>query len=161
MTNQPNRRRMGARKSRQAGFGIFVAIVIMVMLATLAAAIMRLSTTQQTSFAQDVLGAKAFQAANAGTEWGMYQALKAGSCASSTDIDLTAETGFKVTVTCTTKSYNEGQTGTTDAVVNLYIIEAVACNGTAVSCPDNTYAANANYIERKRQSIVSQANNGF
>ncbi|WP_290679296.1 MSHA biogenesis protein MshP [Aquabacterium sp.] len=152
----------------QRGLGMIAAIVVLVMMAVLAAAVTRLTWTQQVSSAQDVMGARAFQAANAGTEWGMYQALKGSwmgsNCAGSQTLDLTSSMGFKVTVSCTTQStaYNEGQDASgTNLTTRLYVIDAVACNGSAASCPDNANSAGMNYVERKRQAIISSADPGF
>lgn len=148
----------------QRGLGMVAAIVVLVMMSVLAAAVTRLTWTQQVSSAQDVMGARAFQAANAGTEWGMFQALNASgiwrgaSCAGSQTLDLTSSMGFKVTVTCTTQAtaYNEGQTSAgADITTRLIVIDAVACNGSAATCPDNANSAGMNYVERKRQSILS------
>jgi MSHA biogenesis protein MshP len=152
----------------QRGIGMVAAIVVLVMLAALAAAVTRMSWTQQITSAQDILGARAFQAANAGTEWGMYQALKGtwqgSNCSGSQTLDLTSSMGFKVTVSCTTQAtaFKEGQdAGGTDLTVRLYVIDAVACNGSAAACPDNASSAGLNYVERRRQSIVSSADPGF
>lgn len=147
----------------QRGIGMVAAIVVLVLLASLAAAVTRLSWTQQVSSAQDIAGARAFQAANAGVEWGMYQALRGswiqGGCnGSSQTIDLTSTMGFKVTVTCTSQStaFKEGQdTNGTDLTLYLYMIDAVACNGSAASCPDNASSGGMNYVERKRHGVVS------
>ncbi len=154
------------RRARQAGLGAIAAIVVLVMLASLAAAVVRMTWTQQISFAQDILGAKAFQAANAGAEWGMYQALKGSwtdtNCTGSSTLDLRSTMGFRVTVSCSTQLYNEGQDSSASNVnVRLYTINAVACNGTAATCPDNASAASANYVERSRQSIISKTDNGY
>lgn len=151
----------------QQGLGMVAAIVVLVMMAVLAAAVTRLTWTQQVSSAQDMLGARAFQAANAGTEWGMYQALKGSwmgaSCTGSQTLDLTSSMGFKVTVTCATQStaYNEGQDASgTNLTTRIYVIDAVACNSGA-SCPDNANSGGMNYVERKRQAIISSADPGF
>lgn len=56
---------------RQRGFGIIAAIVILVILAGLAGAITALTTSQNISLAQDAQGARAYQAARAGTEYGL------------------------------------------------------------------------------------------
>ena len=152
----------------QRGLGVIAAIVVLVMLASLAGAVVRLTWTQQVASSQDIMGARAFQAANAGTEWGMYKALKgtwAGSaCAgSSQTLDLRSTMGFWVTVSCATQAsaYREGQNDAgADNTVRLYIIDAVACTG-AASCPDNTLSSSPTYIERRRQVIISSADPGF
>ncbi|MDO9236753.1 MAG: MSHA biogenesis protein MshP [Aquabacterium sp.] len=153
----------------QRGFAMIAAIVLLVMLTALGAAVLRLTYTQQIGSAQDIMGARAMQAANAGVEWGMYRAIKgtwAGTaCNTSTPtqtLDLIALTGFKVTVTCSTQStaYKEGQkeqpdTSIVDITLQLYVIDAVACNGSAASCPDDLSSGSSTYVERRRQSVVS------
>jgi MSHA biogenesis protein MshP len=62
---------------RQRGFGVIAAIVILVILAGLAGFIVSISTTQSITFAQDVQGARAYQAARAGVEWGIAKWLAA------------------------------------------------------------------------------------
>ena len=95
-----------------AGFGAIAAIFVLVVLASLAAAIVRIGQAAQTGSAQDILGARAWAAARAGTEWGLYQALKGGwsTCSgASQTLDLTADTGFRVTVRCSSQVHNEGE----------------------------------------------------
>ena len=141
--------------TRQQGFGIIAAIVILVIMATLAGALVRLGTTQQATSTQDFLSARAWQVARAGSEWALYRALgPAASCAASTTLDLRADTGFSVTVTCASKPFNEGESAPGVAQVNTsYNIEAVACNSTA--CPDALLADTPGYIERKRLVVAN------
>ncbi len=144
--------------SNQQGFGAIAAIMILVILAVLAAAIVSLGTTQQMTSAQDVMSAKAWQAARAGNEWGLYQALKGTwtSCSgASQSLDLTADTGFHVTVSCDSWPYNEGETVPgTPQTVRLYRITAVACP--AAACPaTDASVAGAGYIERTRIVIAT------
>ncbi len=149
-----------ARSRHQAGFGAIMAVVILVMLASLAAAVVRLSWSSQTGAASDVNAARARQAAKAGVEWGLYQALRGtwASCTSSTQtLDLRSTTGMWVTVTCTSNAtpYVEGGDDTGAArTVRIYTIDATACNGTA-TCPDNTAAVREGYVERRALTSVS------
>jgi len=70
-------------------------------------------------------------------------------------IDLTGSTGFRVTVSCDSRSYTEGETAPGVArSVRIYTLDAVACSGTG-TCPDNAAAAGANYVERRRQVQAS------
>jgi MSHA biogenesis protein MshP len=99
---------------RQAGVGLVTAIFLLVVLAGLAVAMVSIYTTQQ--------GARAYQAARAGAEWGMFQVLRAGACAPSTPLPMPAGTtlsGFTVVVRCTT-------TGEGDLARHL--VSASACN---------------------------------
>ena len=58
---------------RERGFSLLSAIFILVALAALAAAVVTVSTSHQKGEAADVLGSRAYAAARAGIEWGMYQ----------------------------------------------------------------------------------------
>ena len=135
-----------------------MAIVVLVIFATLAAAVVRFGGVAQATNAQNVLSARALQAARAGTEWGLYQAFKgtwtACSGASQT-LDLNASTGMRVTVSCDSHSFNEGESAPgTPRAVRIYSIDAVACSS-ATSCPDNVAATGPHYIERRLQVQAS------
>lgn len=152
--------------TRQHGFGAIAAIVILVILALLAGAIVSVGTTQHATSAQDVLSARAWQAARAGNEWGLYRALSTATPADpwktcggvSETLDLTTDTGFHVTVTCHSWSYNEGESAPGVAQpIRIYRIRAVACP--AASCPaSDVSVAGIGYVERTRivmaQNIV-------
>jgi MSHA biogenesis protein MshP len=141
------------RVQRPHGLGMIAAIVVLVILASLAAAIVRFGAVAQSTSAQAVLAARASQAARAGTEWGLYQAFKGSwtTCSgASQTLDLGTDLGFRVTVSCDSRSFNEGETApATPRTVRLYTIDAVACN--AATCPDNTRATTPGYVERRRQ----------
>ena len=153
---------------RQLGFGAIAAIVVLVILALLAATIVSISTTQQITAAQDVQSARAWQAARAGNEWGLYKALKkeawsvnpADTCITAprnATLDLTADTGFFVTVTCTSLPYREGEDDATlqPLPLTVYQVSAVACP-VAAGCPANGAAvAGAGYIERTRVVLAT------
>jgi MSHA biogenesis protein MshP len=141
------------RRPMQRGLGAVAAIVVLVVLAALAAAIVRLGTAAQQGQAQALDGTRASMAARAGVEWGLYQAFKGGwtTCAgASQTLDLSADTGMHVTVSCSSSAYNDGQTATGAArSVRIYTIDALACN--AATCPDAAAAARSGYVERRRQ----------
>ena len=152
----------------QRGFGAIVAIVILVVMATISAALVRLGTTQQVTSTQDILSARAWQTARAGNEWGLYWALRGGSCAGAAGtLDLRAATGFSVTVSCTARTFNEGETSPgVPLAVTTYSIEAVACNfpftpppAFTTTCYDplvpNPLAATPGYVERKRSVLAN------
>jgi MSHA biogenesis protein MshP len=56
----------------QRGFSLVSAIFLLVVLAALGAAMVTFSTTQNQSMVMDVMGSRAYQAANAGIEWAAY-----------------------------------------------------------------------------------------
>jgi len=149
--------------SRQQGFGAIAAIVILVILAVMGAAIVGISTSQQISSAQDVMSAKAWQAARAGNEWGLFKALSSTTpadtwktCSNLTQtIDLTADAGFNVTVTCNSWAFNEGEsTAGVAKVVRVFRITAVACP--AATCPaTDASVTGLGYVERTRTVLAT------
>ena len=74
------------RPERQFGFAIPTAIFLIVALAALGGFIVTVSTQQQIGSALDVTGARVYQAARAGTEWGLYMAKTASACVATTNI---------------------------------------------------------------------------
>ncbi len=149
-----------ARRPAQQGMGMITAIIVLVLLATLAAAVVRLSFVESADSGQDLAAGRAAQAANTGIEWGLYQAIHSGgswsACSNaSKTLDLRTDMGMWVTVTCNATTYSEGETSPgVPANVVLYSLEAVACNGSA-SCPDNTRVGSVGYVERKRAVQVT------
>jgi MSHA biogenesis protein MshP len=140
---------------REQGFGAITAIMVLVILAALAAAIVSVGTAQQTSSTQDLLSARAWQAARAGNEWGLFRALstttpadawKTCSAASAT-LDLTADTGFRVTVYCETVPG-------TARTVRVFRIRSVACP-VAGGCTGANDASASTYVERTRAVIAA------
>jgi MSHA biogenesis protein MshP len=153
---------MNGRSTAQRGLGAIALILVIVALAAIGAALLRLGMGSQRALADDLMAARALQAAMAGKEWGLYQALHAGaswnSCsAASQTLDLSADYGLRVTVGCNSTVYNEGvaDDGVTTKTLRIYTIDAVACNS-ATSCPDATRAGLPGYVERR---VVTQASN--
>ncbi|CAK0755113.1 MSHA biogenesis protein MshP [Gammaproteobacteria bacterium] len=139
----------------QRGFGAIAAIVILVILTILSSSIVSISILQQTTSAQDILSAKAWQAARAGNEWGLYKAIKEKTCSPSMTLDLVADIGFHVTVTCVSNSYKEGETYDEtlklfkSLTVIVYQIASVACLSNTCPATDAS-VADIGYIERRR-----------
>jgi MSHA biogenesis protein MshP len=147
-------------RKRCTGLGAVAVIMVLVLLSALAAAVVRLSQAAQTGVALDLGAARASAAARAGIDWGLYQAFKGGwtACAgASQTLDLSASTGMRVTVTCNSSAYNDGETAPgTPRVLRVYTLDAVACNAGS-SCPDATAAARPGYVERRRQAQASDS----
>lgn len=150
----------------QGGFGVIAAIVVLVLLSTLAAAIVALSNTQSITLSQDILSARAMQTARAGTEWGLYQAFSnasawgGASCNTGTQgipvtatVDTAALNGFQATVSCWSAVYNEGETSPgVPKTVRVYQITSVACP--AAPCPQTgATTTGPGYIERRRAAV--------
>jgi MSHA biogenesis protein MshP len=143
----------------QRGFGAIGAVVVLVLLAVLAATVVRLSSSSQAGLSQDIQAARAQAAVRAGLDWGLFQVLKGswiGCSATQTQtLDLSADTGMRVTVSCSGRTYNEGESSPGVAkVVRTYRVQAVACNSGG-SCPDNAAAAGPQYVERAREVTVT------
>lgn len=128
----------------QRGFSIVSAIFLLVVLAALGAFMVTFSTVQHTTSAQDIQGARAYQAARTGIEWGAYQALRNSSCAASTSLNPGGTlSGLAVTVQCRGPyTYTEGGNS-----VKLYQLTATASQGTLGS---------ASYVERQLQATVGK-----
>ena len=145
-----------------SGLGAVAAMLVLVLLAALAAAVVRLGWTQQVTFGQDINASRAVQASNAGVQWGFYQARRgiwSGSACNgaSQTLDLRTDLGFRVTVSCSTDLYNEGEDSNGNTVtVRLYTVESIACNGTGTSCPDAASVGSPHYVERRRRSLIAQ-----
>lgn len=70
---------MRSTARRMRGFAIVSAMFILVVLAALGAFILSISTSQQIGSALDVQGTRAYQAARAGIEWGLYSVMRGTS----------------------------------------------------------------------------------
>ena len=135
------------------GFGIPIAIFILVGAAVLSTAIVLLSQTQQVSSAIDLQGVRAYQTARAGLEWGIHHALRIGDCAvvnaggAGTTFSPGIPAAFQVTVHCTSSAHSEAGVGLT-----MYEVTATACN-LAATCPGGV-PTTPNYVERELRVVV-------
>lgn len=126
------------------GFGIATAIFFLVILAGLGAALVNLSTTQHTVSSLDIQGARAYQAARAGIEWGLYRQLRANSCVATSSFAVPASS-FTVTVQCTLT--------TGPGTLQRYQLLATACNQPAGGvCSAASASNNTDYVQRVLQA---------
>jgi len=146
-------------KACQRGFVLPSAIFILLVLAALGVAILNISSSQSRNALMDELSARAYQAARAGLEWGLYRRLidnstcdAAGTIKSFALPSVSGSTlgEFSVTVTCTSVVAINKKT--------MYRIESTACNNqnpVGGSCPGTAATrALANYVERKVQATM-------
>jgi len=137
----------------QRGFSLVSAIFLLVVIAALGTFAVTLSTTQQQGAALDVLGARAYQAARAGIEWGAYQVLPASAaafataCRAGTTSQVVAPlpntlAWFSVNVVCGATSHAEGA-----STLWVYSLTSTAKQGT-VATPD--------YVERQMSVTIAQ-----
>jgi MSHA biogenesis protein MshP len=97
---------MNARTRRfQRGVSLLTALFLIVTIASLGAVAVQIGTTQRQTSNFATLGGRAYAAAQAGIEWGAYQALTANACGAA-GINATlalaedALNGFTVQVRC-------------------------------------------------------------
>ena len=93
--------------STARGFALVPALFLIVVLAALGAAAIRIGNGEQQTVTMALQQVRALAAARAGIEWGAYNALVNHNCAPSTTLNLSeaALTGFTVAVTCAATSY--------------------------------------------------------
>ena len=98
---------------KQVGFSIVMAIFILVVLSLLGSYMVKLSGVQHATSTFAIQGARTYQAARAGIEWGIYKVTQ-GSCVGTTTISTSGDylsgfDGYTIVVTCTKSvAYNEG-----------------------------------------------------
>lgn len=135
------------------GFSLVSAIFLLVVIAALGTFAVTLSTAQQQSAVLDVMGARAYQAARVGIEWGAFQVLPNSAAAFATTCRGGATTqavaplpntlsGFNVSVDCTSTATSEAA-----ATVTLYQLTSTAQQGT-VGTP--------NFVERQISVSIAQ-----
>ncbi|NVM78524.1 MSHA biogenesis protein MshP [Duganella sp. SG902] len=137
------------QRRRSHGVAMLTAIFLLVVVAGLGVAVVTLTTTQQAGSAMDVQGQRAYQAARAGIEWGLYMAQRpviqnpndttvTPVCPATGSFNFpnaTTLANFTVTVTC-------------QATGGHLVIRATACNqpDATGSCPNPVRGAD--YVQR-------------
>ncbi len=142
---------------RSLGFVLPSAIFLVVILAALAAFLVNIFGAQNLTSAQDVQGARAYQAARAGVEWGLYQVLDPGNATAVApaapgwpnmppcqNANLNIE-GFTVQVQCAASPLY-AEAGNTRRI-QVYRITATASLGVV---------GTAGYVERQVAATVSK-----
>lgn len=146
-----------SRGQPAGGFVLPSAIFLIVILASLAAFLVTISTTQSTTSAQDVQGARAYHAARAGIEWGLYRVLDPANasvvapgapawpnmpgCPAAAAMVVE---GFGVTVVCGFQDYSEAGLNRRIRVFSLTSTASVGVVGTT------------GFVERQVQATVSK-----
>ncbi|MEN9784582.1 MAG: hypothetical protein RJA24_1925 [Pseudomonadota bacterium] len=148
---------------RSRGFSLITAIFLLVVLASLGAFMVIFTGLQQSTVQADVLGVRAYYAARAGIDWGLYRALDpdntiapgaAGfvACPAQASGTLNAMGGslspFTVVVNCTATAPDPTEGGKT---LRIFQITATACNN--ATCP--AVSPPPGYVER--QIVVTAA----
>lgn len=140
---------------KQKGFLLPMAIFLIVIITILGLALLKMNqfSNQESNFS--ILQNKAYFAAKAGLDYGLYQALDNGVCLSSNNtINIPGSyfLGFKATYTCQSLAQNEA--GTTHT---YYQVTSVGCNSTNNQCPNPSgQPTTEDYVQR---SLTSMATN--
>ena len=109
------------------------AIFLLVVIASLGAFAVTISNSQHQSDAMDVMGKRAYQAARAGIEAGVYQIIQTHACPVSPTVTLTDIylSSFTVTLTCApTGPVND------PTPVTIYTLTSTATLGATPGGPD-------------------------
>ncbi len=96
--------------ARQRGVSIIAGIFLLLLMGLLAAAIATIVSTSHVNLAADIGGARAYQAARAGAEWGMFQLDPNAQTAALPPcfaVATPAVPGHTVTVSCASTDYTE------------------------------------------------------
>ena len=141
-------------RKRVRGVSVVTAIFLILVIAVLGAYIASVATTQHTTATLDLQGAKAYQAAYAGMQWGVYQTLgPPGTCAGSTSFALTgALGGFAVTVQCTDTTLPLGYTEN-GVTRHVYRITSTGCSPSGGACPGTQ---GGYYVERQLEATLDK-----
>lgn len=139
------------------GASLVTAIVVLLLLSSIAAYVLSLAAVQQSTSTADLMGARALSAARAGTEWAAYQILKnpaGGYCTASTDSATLGGfggvlDGFVTVIDCVHTQHAEAAASDN---VHMYTLTATACN--RASCPSP--APGANYVERQVTVVLGR-----
>ena len=133
---------------RSRGFALILALFLIVSLAAIGTYLLTVSNVQVETGVMDEQGARAYQAARTGIEWGAYQVLRNSSCPT-TGFALVGiiPTGFRVNVACTSYGLETEGAGP----VTAYRITATGCNDLA-ACPGTITPT---YVERQLQLTVT------
>lgn len=121
----------------QRGVSVITAVFIMLLLGVISALMVNLMSTAHMTSAQDIEGSRAYQAAQAGVEWGLYHVLDPLNTTSLPVMPacpappiLPVIDGFTVSLTCdrfpdNANVYTEG-----DRSITVYRLVATANKGT-------------------------------
>jgi MSHA biogenesis protein MshP len=141
---------------RSGGFGLILALFLLVSLAAIGAYLLTVSTAQVAAVAQDVMAANAYQAARAGIDWSAYQILRnpSGSFATGCQGGAASQTltlsgnlgGFYAQVSC----QSPGAEIEAGATVRGYQITVTACNQNPCGA-----SVGPTYVERQLQLTLT------
>jgi len=137
--------RLEPRWRRASGFGLVAALFLIIVVTLLVITMARLSTVQHGSTSLAIQQARAYQAARAGLEWGISQAVQSSLCAAGTpSMTGTGLAEFSVSVSCESAGYSDNEGNP----VQIFRFTAEAQNGTPGGRPDYAYRRLTATVER-------------
>lgn len=145
----------------QRGISVFMAIFLLLLFGLISALMATMLSTANMTEAQDIEGARTYQAARAGIEWGVYQLdPKAASaalpaCFSPNPATLTAIPGYSVRVGCT--PYPGAATSYQEGTRTMRIFQIVATATPVAARPPGIEREIAVSVEKCRDSTVTSA----
>jgi MSHA biogenesis protein MshP len=137
-------------RRRVRGFALVLAVFLIVSLAAIGAYLVTVANVQVESTTKDELGARAYQAARAGLEWGAYRALRDLNCAPGPVVITFGSAqlaGFQAEVTCQDFGPETEGGGT----ANTFRIVSTGCNLSPCSG-----APGPTYVNRQLQLTVAR-----
>jgi MSHA biogenesis protein MshP len=142
-------------KQGAQGFVLPAAIFLLVVLGGLAGWMMQLTVATQAQDALAIEGERAYRAAEAGLEAGIYAARQPGTTDCTPIVQTITLTGqlsrFTASVTCATPPPTANEAGT---AITFYQITSIACNQpTGGVCPNATPTL-PEYAERRMRAVV-------
>jgi len=100
------RPRLHSRRNR--GFALVAALIVLVLLSSIGALMLRLTAIERAAATGAILGARATWAAQSGIEWASHQARTSGTCSGGTlALSEGALSGFRVVVGCSETTHRE------------------------------------------------------
>lgn len=138
-----------------SGFALPAAIFVLVVLSLMAGFILHVSTHQQAGHAADLRGTRAYQAARAGIEWGLFSFLRNSGCSNATSFSPGGNLAeFTVTVQCLPAAGEMNYENKTPIYVRRIV--ATACSQpSGGACPN--VAPGPNYIERQLAVVTARS----
>ncbi len=135
---------MKGRRRREAGFGLVMAIFVLLVLAAVGLALVDLGAVQRRTSSLSLQALRAGQAARSGLQWGAQRALATGTCPPTTTLALSEGglQGFTARVTCSATVHVEAATTST-----IFELDAVGEYG-AFGNPD--------YVRRRVRASIHQ-----
>lgn len=140
------------RELHSQGFALPAAIFLLVVLGGLAAWMMQLTVATQAQDALAIEGERAYRAAEAGLEAGIYAVRQPSpSCAAQNIVFTGALSRFTASVTCALSSANESGNS-----IAFYRITSKACNQPVSGACPNAAPTALEYAERQVTATVEQ-----